>query len=80
MTTKRRDISLSHGIYHTVDRDDFCDDDQAIVCLKTPNDRQKPDSLYSADHSEFKPVTVSCRPYNLKHESDTPDWCPLTED
>lgn len=60
--------------------DDFCDDDQAIVCLKTPNDRQKPDSLYSADHSEFKPVTVSCRPYNLKHESDTPDWCPLTEE
>lgn len=57
--------------------DSFCDDDQAIVCTKMKNDKQNMESPYLADHSEFKKVVVSCRPYNLKHEDETPEWCPL---
>lgn len=68
--------------FHTVinDRDPhdwFCDDDAAVLCTKTKNDKQAMDSLYKSDHSEYKPVATSCRPYNLRKESETPKWCPL---
>ena len=26
-----------------------------------------------------KNITVACRPYNIKKESEVPDWCPLGE-
>lgn len=54
----------------------FCDDDKAVICKLTP---QVPDfkSEYLADHSTFKPVVVSCRPYNVEKEAVTPKWCPL---
>jgi hypothetical protein len=55
----------------------FCDDDKAVVCTKLKNDKQDKNSKYSADRQEFKCVTISCRPYNLKKECNIPDWCPL---
>lgn len=58
--------------------DSFCSDDIAVVCTKTINDRLNPDSIYAADRSSFKAITVSCRPYNDQKESHTPKWCPLT--
>ena len=55
----------------------FCDDDKAVVCKITPNPTQNTKSKYIADHSAFRAITCSCRPYNLRKESNTPAWCPL---
>jgi hypothetical protein len=55
----------------------FCDDDQAIICLKTKNEEQDENASYVSNRSEFKSVTNSCRPYNLKKETTIPEWCPL---
>jgi hypothetical protein len=55
----------------------FNDDDQAVVCRKVNNDSIDLNSKYVADRQAFKTVTVSCRPYNLRKESNTPKWCPL---
>lgn len=41
----------------------FCDDDVKVVCTLT----KRKDNT----------ITVACRPYNVKKESDTPKWCPL---
>ena len=57
--------------------DSFCSDDVAVVCKLTPNDQIKQNTLYHADASEWRKVTVSCRPYNTRKESETPKWCPL---
>jgi hypothetical protein len=54
----------------------FNDDDQAVICTKV-NRKPNMNSQYLADKQEFKTVTVSCRPYKLRVESKTPDWCPL---
>jgi len=67
-----------HKVIPDPDPEDwFCDDDVAIVCLKTKNDRYNLKSKYQADKQPFKCVTVACRPHHIKKESDTPDWCPL---
>lgn len=66
-----------HKVINDRDPDDwFNDDDEAVLCTKV---NQKPDlkSKYVADRQEFKPVTTSCRPYQKRKESATPDWCPL---
>lgn len=55
----------------------FCDDDKAVVCTKTPNPNRNLESSYAADFSEYRAVTVSCRPYNLNKETEVPKWCPL---
>lgn len=55
----------------------FNDDDEAIVCTKVKNDRQDTASKWVADRQEFKVVSGSCRPYNLRKEGDIPKWCPL---
>lgn len=57
--------------------DSFCSDDMAVVCTLVPNPNRKPGSRYLADHHENRPVTVSCRPYKLKYETNRPGWCPL---
>jgi len=54
----------------------FNDDDVAVVCTKVTKPIDK-NSKYTADHQPFKHITVACRPYNIKKESDTPEWCPL---
>ena len=41
----------------------FCDDDMKVVCTKKEN----------------KQITCACRPYNLRKESEVPEWCPLIE-
>lgn len=56
--------------------DEFCNDDKAVVCKLVINDDKK-ESPYKADQSEFKTVTVSCRPYNVEKETTPPpQWCP----
>ena len=57
----------------------FCDDDEAIVCTKTPNPDRKKNmaSKYVADHSEFRVVISGVRPHHLERESSVPKWCPL---
>lgn len=55
----------------------FCDDDCAVVCRKTPNDEQKLTSKHAAERSEYRAVTVACRPYNRRREADRPEWCPM---
>ena len=53
-----------HVVSADPDLDDwFNDDDQKVTCTKE-NDRE---------------ITTACRPYNLRKESTTPDWCPLTK-
>lgn len=67
-----------HRVIPDPDPDDwFNDDDQAVVCTKMKNDSRDSKSRYAADRQEFRTVTISCRPYNLKKESSTPKWCPL---
>jgi hypothetical protein len=67
-----------HKIIADPDPEDwFCDDDMAVVCTKTPNDDQNPSSKYASDRQGFKEVTSSCRPYNLRKETEVPEWCPL---
>ena len=68
----------NHEIIKDPDPHDwFCDDDVAVVCRLIPNDKDAEDSPYLADHSPFKLITSSCRPYNIRKESGTPKWCPL---
>lgn len=67
----------SHRVINDPDpNDSFCDDDLAVVCTKTPNDKRDTKSRYVADHSEWKVVEPSIRPYNLRKESVVPSWCP----
>ena len=40
----------------------FCDDDVKVVCTE----------------ANYKQITCACRPYNIKKECETPDWCPKT--
>ena len=57
----------------------FCDDDEALVCTLTPNPKQDPSSNYQSNRNAFRSVTCSCRPYRLRQESNSPDWCPLID-
>lgn len=68
----------NHSVINDPDPNDwFCDDDVAVVCTKKENDKRDLTSNYFSDRNEYKAITVSCRPYNIKKESDTPEWCPL---
>jgi hypothetical protein len=65
-------------VIHDPDPDDcFCDDDVAVVCVLTSNPKRKSRSRHKADESEFRTITVACRPYNTRKEANTPSWCPL---
>jgi len=67
-----------HEIINDNDPEDwFCDDDKAVICKLTPNVDKDTNSIWLADNQNFKCITVSCRPQNLKKESSTPKWCPL---
>jgi len=57
--------------------DSFCDDDQAVFCTMTPNQKRDVASKWLSDRSVFRAVAMSCRPYNLRKESARPDWCPI---
>ena len=59
--------------------DSFCADDVAIICLhkRKESDEIKSDSIYAVDRQEYKHITVGCRPYNKRKESNIPDWCRL---
>ncbi len=69
-----------HRVIPDPDPDDwFNDDDVAVVCTKTPNTERKTGTRFVSDRSEFRTITVACRPYNARNESQTPEWCPLAE-
>lgn len=68
-----------HEVIADPDPDDsFCMDDCAVIC-KQAIDTEKVDfsSRHAADHSIYRKTAVACRPYNLRNESDVPEWCPL---
>lgn len=53
-----------HSVEPDPDPDDwFNDDDVKVVCKKT----KRKDNT----------ITVACRPYQVRQESDVPRWCPL---
>jgi len=54
----------------------FCDDDLAVVCKLVKNDKQDLDSRHPSDHSQYKAVAVSIRPYCVEREAIVPEWCP----
>jgi hypothetical protein len=54
----------------------FDDDDEALVCTKTPNPNTDLKSKYKADHNQFRIVSGSNRPYETA-KVKRPDWCPL---
>jgi hypothetical protein len=67
-----------HKILPDPDPDDwFRDDDICVVCMKVSNDKKDLNSKWKSDRYEHKSVTFSCRPYKLRRETETPDWCPL---
>lgn len=80
MNHKKEECCLEckdHLVINDPDPNDwFCDDDKAVACKLVPNDKKNMSSRYHADKSEFKTVTVSCRPYNLRKEAIKPKWCP----
>lgn len=57
--------------------DSFCRDDIAVVCSLTEKRRVDPTSIYASARSKYRAITVACRPYNDRKESDKPSWCPL---
>lgn len=70
--------------HHSIIRDDdpsdsFNYDDVAVVCTLVPNPKQNMNSKYMADWQNKRTITVACRPYNTRKESETPDWCPLNK-
>jgi len=56
-------------------------------CIDCPNHRVLPDpdpnDWFCDDDKKVicnlneKEITVACRPYNLRKECETPEWCPL---
>jgi|TARA_Y100000310_G_C20598448_1_gene771731 hypothetical protein len=67
-----------HKIIYDPDPEDwFCDDDVAVVCLKVLNKNRNLNSKWESDHSEYKAIACSIRPYNIRRESIVPQWCPL---
>lgn len=69
---------VNHRVINDPDPHDwFCDDDMAVVCSITKNDKRDAKSEYASDKSEFKVIACSVRPYNLTKESKIPEWCPL---
>lgn len=52
-----------HSVRPDPDPDDWFNDDDVKVVCTKTN----------------KEITSMCRPYNLRKESDIPDWCPLDE-
>lgn len=57
--------------------DSFCSDDEAVLCTKMLPTVADQTRWYDKSRFEFKPITVSCRPYNKRKECETPSWCPL---
>jgi len=56
----------------------FCDDDVAVLCVKLPNINPSDDTHWASGKPwPHAKVTQSCRPYNIRRECVTPDWCPL---
>jgi hypothetical protein len=43
-----------------------------------PNDWFNDDDMKVVCVKAQKQITCACRPYNLRKESSTPTWCPLT--
>ena len=56
----------------------FCDDDKALLCTRVGKETDK-NSLHASKKYPYKEVTMGCRPYNLKKETEVPNWCPLKE-
>ena len=71
------DCPNSHVIPDPDPDDWFCDDDCAVICTKTINPNKKLGTRYIADRSDFRTITVACRPYRKRSECKIPDWCPL---
>lgn len=68
----------NHRVLADPDPDDwFCDDDKAVACALAPNPEQNANSRYAASRNPQRLVTLSCRPYRLREESQRPAWCPL---
>ncbi len=60
-----------HNIEPDPDPNDwFCDDDIKIRCTLSPDP-------YRGNCYREPYITVGCRPYRAKKESDVPVWCPL---
>lgn len=53
-------------------------DDQAICCKRVLNDKRNNKGDYLSDDAEFKPISVSIRPYEVKRV-EAPDWCPINK-
>ena len=70
-----------HKIISDPDPNDwFCDDDKAVVCIKSKNNDQNLKSKYATDRQEFKPISVGNRPYQIKKELiKIPTWCPIPQ-
>ena len=69
-------------VYHRIipDHDpwnDACIDDQAVVCILQPNDKEDIESLDVIKSSPYKIVVIGIRLYNTREKCDTPDWCPV---
>lgn len=45
-----------------------------------PDDWFNDDDMKVVCNLAKKEITSACRPYNLRKESDIPNWCPLTDD
>lgn len=44
-----------------------------------PNDWFNDDDVKVVCSKTDKTITVACRPYRIRQESETPEWCPLSQ-
>ena len=65
-----------HKVILDSDPNDWFCDDMAVICTLAKNPNIEPNSKYSSDRQEFRKLTSSCRPYNLRKEATVPVWCP----
>ena len=59
--------------------DSFCSDDEAALCAISPNTAESKQWL-SGNPWPHSPITVSCRPYQIKTSCNIPEWCPLRKE
>ena len=66
-----------HKIVNDKSPDDwFNDDDEAVLCSKSSNVNFEKSAV--GDLFRYRPITVSCRPYQTEKETTPiPSWCPM---
>lgn len=70
----------SHEVIPDAQPGDWFNQDVAIVCKETPNDKQDLNSKYAADRNPYKVVACAVGPCSVEKEAKVPTWCPKAKE